>query len=89
MGYVEEPDGSILVAASSPETHWALNLLNDPACSFSIGGLVTPAVADELDRADHVRVIRELVLRYGTPAEKLGAGPTFRLRPVTASEDGG
>ena len=24
--------------------------------------------------------IRELILRYGTPAERLGSGPAFRLR---------
>lgn len=28
------------------------------------------------------RALRELILRYGTPAEQLGAGPAFRLRPV-------
>ncbi len=30
VGYVEEPDGSCLVAASTPDTHWGLNLLHDP-----------------------------------------------------------
>jgi hypothetical protein len=24
--------------------------------------------------------VRELILRYGTPAERLGNGPVFRLR---------
>jgi deazaflavin-dependent oxidoreductase (nitroreductase family) len=82
VGYVEEPDGSILVAAGTPDSHWALNLLAEPSCTFSIGGVATQAVAEPLDRADHARAIRELVLRYGTPAERLGAGPSFRLHPV-------
>lgn len=40
------------------------------------------AVAEPLEQADHARVIRGLILRYGTPAERLGRGPSFRLRPV-------
>ena len=28
------------------------------------------------------REVRELILRYGTPAEGLGHGPSFRLSPV-------
>jgi hypothetical protein len=39
------------------------------------------AIAEELDGADHARAVRELILRYGTPSEGLGAGPSFRLRP--------
>jgi hypothetical protein len=40
------------------------------------------AVAEPLDAADHARTIRGLILRYGTPAERLGRGPSFRLRPL-------
>jgi len=87
VGYVAEPDGSVLVAATSPDTNWALNLVADPACVVTIGGRAMPAVAEPLERADHARVIRELVLRYGTPAERMGAGPSFRLRP-SSSEAG-
>jgi hypothetical protein len=43
--------------------------------------------AEPLGAIDHARVIRELVLRYGTPAESLGTGASFRLRPVTADRD--
>jgi hypothetical protein len=34
------------------------------------------------DREDHIRAIRALIIRYGTPSEDLGRGPSFRLRPV-------
>jgi hypothetical protein len=43
--------------------------------------------AEPLDRADHARTIGGLILRYGTPAERLGRGPSFRLRPETTSTD--
>jgi deazaflavin-dependent oxidoreductase (nitroreductase family) len=84
VGYVEEPDGSVLVAAGGPDTHWALNLFAEPSAVLWIGGRAVPVIAEPLEPADHVRAIRELVLKYGTPAESLGAGPSFRLRPVAA-----
>ena len=40
------------------------------------------ALAEPLEREDHVQAIRALILRYGTPSEDLGRGPSFRLRPV-------
>jgi hypothetical protein len=40
------------------------------------------AIAEPLEGADHGRAIRGLILRYGTPAERLGLGPSFRLRPL-------
>lgn len=82
VGYVEDADGSLLVAASSPETAWALNLLADPTCAVVIGEHRFDAVAEPLDRAGHIVAIRALILRYGTPAESLGRGPSFRLRRV-------
>jgi hypothetical protein len=82
IGYVEEPDGSFLVAAGGPDTHWALNLFADPACVLTIAERRIAAIAEPLERADHGRAIRELVLKYGTPAETLGSGPSFRLRPT-------
>jgi deazaflavin-dependent oxidoreductase (nitroreductase family) len=83
VGYVEEPDRSVLVAAGGPDTHWALNLLADPSAILTIGERTIPVVAEPLERADHAHAIRELVLKYGTPAESLGVGPSFRLRPVS------
>jgi deazaflavin-dependent oxidoreductase (nitroreductase family) len=82
VGYVDEPDGSILVAATEPRAAWAMNLLVDPNVAVEIGERRFTAVAEELDRADHGRAVRELILRYGTPSEGLGTGPSFRLRPV-------
>ncbi len=82
IGYVEEPDGSLLVAARSDATAWARNLDADPACRVELGPRRWDAVAEPLARDDHVRAIRALILRYGTPSEDLGRGPSFRLRPV-------
>ena len=58
-----------MLVAAGDDAQWALNLFADPA------------VAEPLDPIDHARVIRGLILRYGTPAERLGRGPSFRLRP--------
>lgn len=82
MGYLDEPDGSILVAARSEHAGWARNLLAEPACHVVIGGRSFEALAERLDRDDHIRAVRGLILRYGTPSEDLGRGPSFRLRPI-------
>jgi deazaflavin-dependent oxidoreductase (nitroreductase family) len=87
VGYVDEPDGSFLVAAGTPETDWARNLEADPGCRVAVGEeQLRPAAAEPLDGPDAHRAVRELILRYGTPAERLGRGSVFRLRPV--SRDG-
>jgi hypothetical protein len=39
-------------------------------------------IAEELDAPEAARVVIALILRYGTPAEGLGRGPAFRLRPA-------
>jgi len=80
VGYVDEPDGSVLVAAGDG-AQWALNLFADPTVEVEVGERGFAAVAEPLDRADHARAIRGLILRYGTPAERLGRGASFRLRP--------
>lgn len=82
VGFFEETDGSLLVAAGSPTTAWARNLLADPHCLVGVGERRFEAEAEPLSPADHARAVRELILRYGTPAEGLGAGMSFRLRPV-------
>jgi deazaflavin-dependent oxidoreductase (nitroreductase family) len=87
VGYVDEPDGSILVAANDAHTAWGHNLLANPAVSVEIADRRFEAIAEPLDRADHGRVVRELILRYGTSSEGLGNGPSFRLRPITAAGD--
>jgi deazaflavin-dependent oxidoreductase (nitroreductase family) len=82
VGFVEEADGSILVAATDDVTAWGLNLLDDPLCTVEFGDRRFTAVAEPLDGADHARAISGLILRYGTPSEGLGRGPSFRLRPI-------
>jgi len=85
VGFVEEddgPSGAVLVAAGSGDTGWATNLLADPSCRVTVGDRSFDAVAEPLDPADHARAVRGLILRYGTPAEGLGHGPSFRLRPA-------
>ena len=86
VGYVPEADGSFLVAAGGPDTHWALNLLAEPSAVLTIGDVSTRVSAEPLEREDHGRAIRELVLKYGTPAESLGTGLSFRLRPMTSGD---
>lgn len=81
IGFVESEDGSIVVA-SGLGAHWAANLLADPACTVTVGGRSFEGLAEPLDGAELARAIRELILRYGTPAERLGSGPAFRIRPV-------
>ena len=79
VGFVERADGTLVVAAGSATTAWARNLLADPACRVTIGDLAFDAVARPLAGAEHAAAIRELIMRYGTPAETLGAGPSFEL----------
>jgi deazaflavin-dependent oxidoreductase (nitroreductase family) len=80
VGYVEEADGSLLVAAGSEEAAWARNLFADPSVRASIGEDAWDAMAELLEGPDAARAVRELILRYGTPAERLGRGPVFRIR---------
>jgi deazaflavin-dependent oxidoreductase (nitroreductase family) len=85
VGFVEDEEGlrgALLVAAGGTDNAWAGNLLAQPACRVTTGDRSFDAVAEPLDPADHARAIRGLILRYGTPAEGLGHGPSFRLRPV-------
>lgn len=81
VGFVEEPDGSLLVAAGSESADWALNLRAQPSCSAVIGDVSARYVAEEIDGADRADAVTALILKYGTPAERLGRGPAFRLRP--------
>ncbi|HMA46851.1 MAG TPA: nitroreductase family deazaflavin-dependent oxidoreductase, partial [Frankiaceae bacterium] len=90
IGFVEDEEASpdtILVAAGGTDTAWARNLLADTACRVQVGDRAWDAVAEPLTPAEHARTIRGLILRYGTPAEGLGRGDSFRLRPVAESGD--
>ena len=90
IGFVDDdeaPPGSILVAAGDADAAWARNLLADPACRVAVGDRSWDATAEPLNPTDHARAIRGLILRYGTPAERLGRGESFRLRPVGDAPD--
>ena len=83
VGFVDDDmvPGAILVAAGGAAA-WAGNLLAEPSCRVDLADRSFAAVAELLDPAGHAAAIRSLILRYGTPAEGLGHGPSFRLRPV-------
>ena len=89
VGFVEEPDGSVLVAAGSPEADWARNLDAEPRCTVRIEDRAFAAEATRLDGTEAHRAVTELILRYGTPAERLGRGPVFRLAPIGRPGPGG
>jgi deazaflavin-dependent oxidoreductase (nitroreductase family) len=86
VGFIEEPDGSLLVAAGDPDADWARNLEADPHCRVTVGDRAWDGVAEPLDREAAGRAVSALILRYGTPAERLGRGPAFRLRRLGAAE---
>jgi deazaflavin-dependent oxidoreductase (nitroreductase family) len=87
IGFAEDPDGSLLVAAGDPEANWAANLRAEPSCSVRIGDVTLSCVAHELDGPTRSRAVVSLILKYGTPAESLGAGPAFRLQPAGRGPD--
>ena len=84
VGFVEETDGSILVAAGAPDSRWARNLLAHPTVEVAAGGRSFVGLAEALEDRDprRGRAVRELILRYGTPSEALGSGPIFVIRPL-------
>jgi deazaflavin-dependent oxidoreductase (nitroreductase family) len=84
IGFAEREDGSLVVAAGSPSADWGLNLHHDPACRVTIAGATWAATARPLAGPEHAAAVRDLILKYGTPAEGLGAGPSFELRRATA-----
>jgi hypothetical protein len=83
VGFFEEPDGSLLVAAARPDSGWARQLLASPVVRVTVAerAVLMTAVAVGDHDPDRNRAIRELILRYGTPSERLGHGPVFRLVP--------
>ena len=82
VGFLEEADGSLLVAAGESDADWALNLLAEPEVTATVGERSTRYRAAELGSPERSVAIGGLILRYGTPAEGLGRGPVFRLRPI-------
>jgi hypothetical protein len=87
VGFAERPDGSLAVAAGSPDADWALNLLTEPRCEVLDGAAPGFYLARLLDPAEHALAVRELILKYGGPAERLGVGPAFALVPTTPTRE--
>jgi deazaflavin-dependent oxidoreductase (nitroreductase family) len=82
VGFIEESDGSILVAAGSETADWVLNLRANPQCTTTVGDRTTEYdKAVELEGDERSAAVVALILKYGTPAERLGRGPVFSLRP--------
>jgi deazaflavin-dependent oxidoreductase (nitroreductase family) len=88
VGFAERDDGALLVAAGSPDADWARNLLAAPACRVTVGESTWVASAEPLRGSDHAHAVRELILKYGTPSEGLGSGPSFALRPAPIGRSG-
>src|SRR3954447_535226 len=86
VSFHEEADGSLLVAAGTPDAAWAQNLLAEPSARVTVGDRTFAVVAEPLAGPDFAKAIRELILKGGTPAERLGHGPAFRLRRVVRDE---
>jgi len=75
IGFAEEPDGSMVVAAGDPDADWA-----QPRATATVGDATWTVVAERLEGGDHAAAVTALILKYGTPAERLGRGPAYRLR---------
>jgi deazaflavin-dependent oxidoreductase (nitroreductase family) len=87
VGYVGDADGSLVVAAADEQVHWALNLMAEPRCVVERHGARVEHRATVLDDAAHHAAVAALIVKYGTPAERLGAGPAFRLTPTGLPPD--
>ena len=87
LGFVDRPDGTLAIAARG-ETAWADNLLAAGEALVTIGDRTFHATAELLEPGDPRRAaaIRDLILRYGTPSERLGSGPVFALAPDAAPD---
>ena len=82
VGFIEVEHGAVLVAAAEDSTDWARNLISDPRCRVERDGLVSWCQAIRLEGEERRHTIAQLILKYGTPAERQGGGPAFRLEPA-------
>ena len=88
VGFIDESDGSMLVAAGSDSADWVLNLRANPRSRTRVGDRATEyAQAVELEGDERSAVLVALIIKYGTPSEGLGRGPVFRL--IRAQSDQG
>jgi deazaflavin-dependent oxidoreductase (nitroreductase family) len=85
VGFVEAEGGALVVAAGSESADWALNLRVDPRCTVTIGDSSATYLATEAGDDERASAVTRLILKYGTPAERLGRGPVFRLTRTNQS----
>jgi hypothetical protein len=78
VGFVED-GADLLIAAGTESTDWALNLRANPRCTVTIEDRTADYTATEVDDDRRGLAVVALILKYGTPAERLGRGPVFRL----------
>ena len=81
IGFAESGD-DLVVAASTDATQWARNLEADPACHVELRGLRRACQARRLAGVEAEAAVVALILKYGTPAERLSGGPAYRLSPA-------
>ena len=86
IGFIGVPGGPLRGAAAQDSTHWATNLMADPRCIVEYDGATSQYRAWRLEGDDRNNTITELILKYGTPAERQGSGPAFRLDPTEQDE---
>lgn len=79
VGFLEEDDGVLLVAAADDGAEWARNLIAHTSCRVERDGQLSERIAHRLEGDEHDAVVAGLILKYGTPAERQGGGPAFRL----------
>jgi len=80
VGFLQDGE-DLLVAAGTDSTDWALNLRANPDCTVTIEERTVDYTAGEVDDNERGPAVVALILKYGTPAERLGHGPVFRLSP--------
>ena len=85
VGFVEDGD-DLLVAAGAESADWALNLRANPECKVTIEDQAADYTAHEVDESERGPAVVALILKYGTPAERLGHGPVFRLTRRSSSQ---
>lgn len=89
VGFIEDSDGSMLVGAGSDTADWVLNLRADPRARATVAErTIEYDQAVELGGDARSAAVVALILKYGTPAERLGHGPVFRLTRAESSLGG-
>ena len=90
IGYVDEPGGSILVAAGAPDAGWARNLEVDPDCTVTIGEATWGARAEPLAPPDAARAVALIGARTVIPVHyatfPILAGTPTELAEATSAE---